>query len=352
MKKMHSKYLKSLLILFLTLSGASVFAQLNTPKAKLDSARILIGDQIKFQLEILKKKNSKVFFPELRDTLVEGVEILEQSKIDTVIINNDMERLIQEFLITSFDSGYYEIPALRFYIEEEGSSNSYFSRPQYFQVMTLSLDSGENAIFDIKPPIQAPVTFKEVAPWLFSIVFGGMILGFLLHYLMQRSKNKPVFKREKPKEPAHLIAFRDLEKLKDLELWQQDKIKEYYTELTDIFRIYLENKYNVQAMEETSHEIMIEMDKLQIPETIKIEKIREVLLNSDLVKFAKSKPTADENEISYNVIYLFVEQTKNLLTNNVNKAQSDNTEMQGSDINNEVTETEKQIDSIDNSKEV
>ena len=47
-----------------------------------------------------------------------------------------------------------------------------------------------------------------------------------------------------------------LEKLKGEKLWQAGKVKDYYTELTDIVRIYIEERYGVQAIEMTTEEIL------------------------------------------------------------------------------------------------
>lgn len=308
------------LIVLTILSMGVSNAQLHIPRAALDSNRILLGDQINLNIELLKTKKSKVIFPEFLDTLVKGVEILKKSNIDTIEVNNDLERLQMNLLITSFDSGYYEIKPLLFEIEEDGISNSFYTRPQYLQVLTLSLDSGENAIFDIKPPVPMPVKFMEVAPWIGIGLAAAALIAFLIYFFKRRQQNKPVFRREKPKEPAHVIAFRNLDNLGEQKLWQNNLVKQYYSDLTEIFRVYLEDKFGISAMEETSYEILEEVKHLSLEDEKLISKITEMLLNADLVKFAKGNPIAEENEQSFKIVYDFVEKTKEILSEVEQKA--------------------------------
>merc|ERR1711991_172090 len=114
----------------------------------------------------------------------------------------------------------------------------------------------------------------------------------------------------KPKLPAHVIALSELDKLKTRKLWQDGRFKLYYTELTDIIRTYLDNRYGIEAMEMTSDEIMDALlSNKSIDEKLKA-KLKDTLLTSDLVKFAKQKPLATENDNNWSNMVDFVEGTK------------------------------------------
>ena len=290
----------------------SSFAQLYNPKVKLDTNRILIGDQIYLHIDVLKKKNSRVVFPVFQDTISKEIEIIEQTKIDTIEVNDELERLIQRLTITSFDSGFWAIPSYKFEVTEDKLTNDFFSKPQYLQVFTLSLDSGENAIFDIKLPMAIPYTLKELVPWI-AIGLGSILLILFAFYVYKRIKqNKPVLRREKPKEPAYLIAFRELELLKQKKLWQQGKVKDYYSELTDIYRIYLENRFEIPAMEQTSYEIVSALKEADLDQRLELSKLEDFLLTADLVKFAKENPVAEQNESYFELVFNFIDFTKKL----------------------------------------
>jgi hypothetical protein len=144
--------------------------------------------------------------------------------------------------------------------------------------------------------------------WLLAV----LILGFAaIYYFLYYKKGKPVFQvKEKVKEPAHIIAFRELERIRKEKLWLKNQIKEYYTQLTDTFRKYLENRFELPAMEKTSAEILDDLNETKYLEDDLVIKLREVLQRADFVKFAKSMPLPDENEKSLKLIWEIVDRSK------------------------------------------
>jgi hypothetical protein len=118
-----------------------------------------------------------------------------------------------------------------------------------------------------------------------------------------------MFVRVKPIIPPHLIALEKLKKLEDEKLWQKGEIKKFHIDLTDIIREYMESRYNMMAVESTTAEIIDQL-RNYLDDRIIIEKVREFLELSDLVKFAKLIPIPDENEKCMKVAYEFVDLTK------------------------------------------
>ena len=112
-----------------------------------------------------------------------------------------------------------------------------------------------------------------------------------------------------PKEAAHLIALRALENLKEKKLWQQNEYKAYYSELTEILRTYLFNRWEISAMEMVSDEILQALRPYLTDPTL-LEKLQKTLQTADGVKFAKATPLPDENMQSYQWIYELVEATQ------------------------------------------
>ncbi|MBK7480262.1 MAG: hypothetical protein IPI69_11465 [Bacteroidales bacterium] len=98
------------------------------------------------------------------------------------------------------------------------------------------------------------------------------------------------------KEPAHVIAFRELELLRDEQLWQKGETKRYYTRLTEIIRQYLENRYGVNSLELTTSETLEALLKTGFKKNELYKRLRSVLNQADLVKFAKYKPDPVEND--------------------------------------------------------
>ena len=301
--------------LFLLLAGMA-FGQQIAPKASLDKNRIIIGDQVKLLLEVECGSNDKVKFPLLPDSIAPFIEITERSKIDSVSAGVNRKKLFQEYTITSFDSGYHAIPAFPFEIHTNGLTSTVETNHLTLEVHTLpKLDSLMKALkgpIDIKAPYEAPLTFKEIAPWVFGTILVAGLLFLIWYALRKRKDNQPFFAiPQKPKEPAHVIALRELDRIKEEKIWQQGKTKLYYSELTTVLRQYINDRFDIQAMEQTSIETIAAFKyRRSLVDEKSFENLQRILTNADLVKFAKYEPLPDENNMALVDSYFFVNQTK------------------------------------------
>jgi len=306
----------SLLIATLILFSFSSFSQNVRVSAELDANEILIGQQVKIKLQVEYKTDQgeiKIDFPKIADTIIKQIEVVEQSKVERFIPDsNDMSRLVQTqtLIITSFDSGYYAIPPFRFIINGD-SSKAIETEPLLFAVNTVAVDTTKN-IMDIKPPIEVPFSWKEYLPyvyWGFGALTVLALIIYLVRYYLKKKKKKPLPEIIIPKIPAHVTALEQLEKLKEEKLWQQGKLKQYHSELSDIIRQYIEHRFYIHAMEQVTDEIMYSFRTVDVGDELKM-KLRQVLFLSDLVKFAKEQPLPNENDLSWSNAYEFVMATK------------------------------------------
>jgi len=281
------------LILFLFISNF-VFAQ----TAVLDTNSILIGEQINFRISNTISKTE--VWPTYEEFLVGGVEIIQEGKLDTT------ENLIsQKFIITSWDSGSYYIPPISF------SANSK-TEGLLLTVQTIILEEGAE-LKDIKQPMEAPIGWSDIWPWLVGIIVLTLIVFLLKKYVFNKKENERI---EKPKViiPADITALQQLKKLDKAQLWQGGSIKEYHTELSEIIRRYTENRFNFIALELATDEIISELKSKVNNE--QLASITILLQRADLAKFAKSKPDEDENKESMQLAKHFVGQTKEKKVNN------------------------------------
>jgi hypothetical protein len=135
----------------------------------------------------------------------------------------------------------------------------------------------------------------------------------LAYRLYKKYKRKAVVEEVvKLLEPAHIIAFRELEKLKDEELWQQGKIKLYYTRLTEILRQYIENRFGVNSLELTTDETLSMLLHSGFKKDKNFEQLKNILKGADMVKFAKYNPDASEHTICFFESWGFVDNTKQI----------------------------------------
>jgi len=286
----------------LSLFAYSLIGQNIKVSATLDSNSIRIGEQTQIHLSIhYRADNGKISirWPQVKDTLISKIEVVNSSKVDTTIPDKS-EPLnfvqTQSFTITSFDSGFYALPPFKFIINGD-TSHPYETEAMLFHVNNVQIDTTQ-AIKDIKPPLNEPFSWKELIPyayWTLGVVAAILAIYFIVKKL---TKEKPkVIVEDKPKIPPHVLALEELEKLRKENLWQEGKAKLYHSRVTDILRYYIEGRFKIQAMEQTSDEIMSAFKSVVIDAESKA-RLKQIFLLSDLVKFAKEEPLPNENEMS------------------------------------------------------
>jgi large-conductance mechanosensitive channel len=295
--------------LFMVLIAGSLNAQPVKVNASLDTNNILIGDQIYLNLNVLQNKNVKVRFPNIEKSLSPEIELLEEIKSDTSSTAKDQIQIDRQYRITSFDTGRVEVPSLVFIYQEENRIDSVKTNPMALNVRAVKVDSAKT-IFDIKGPQSAPISFRELLPYMLGLIALAAI-AFIVWYLIKRFKQrKSEHIPEKPKEPAHVIALRELDKLKEEKLWQNDQVKLYYTRLADILRTYLWHRYDIKTLERTTDEILGSLKNTGFSDDELFDKLENVLRTADLVKFARMHPMPEENDTNLTHAYEFVNQTK------------------------------------------
>lgn len=266
--------------------------------AIMDTNSILIGEQI--NLSISNPISETEVWPTYDEFLADGIEIIKQGKLDT------NENLIsQKFIITAWDSGSYYIPPISF-------SATSKTQGLLLNVQTIILEEGAE-LKDIKQPMEAPIGWSDIWPWLLGIVLLILIAYILKKYVFTK---KEALKIEKPKViiPADITALQQLTKLDEAQLWQAGNVKKYHSEISEIIRRYTENRFNFIALELATEEIIIELKSKVNNE--QLASITILLKRADLAKFAKSKPEETENKESMQLAKHFVAQTKQKQINN------------------------------------
>ena len=302
----------AVLLCLLAFQHTSVLAQRIEAKAVIDSTNVLIGDQLNLRLEVLQHKDASVEFPQIGDSLSATIEVIERSLLDTFHLDAEEQiRIIQNLTITSFDTGEQVVPSLKFLLNFNNLTDTLESLPTRFFVHGMAIDTTKGPV-DIKIPYQAPVTLSEVYPYILGAIIIGALLFFLFYYIQRKKKNKPIFsKPEKPKEPPHIIAIRELDHIKEQELWQHNQIKPFYSKVSDTLRIYIEDRFNIQSMECTTDETLQAFSKQKdLLSKKSFEELKEILTLSDLVKFAKYIPQPDDHNMTLMNAYFFVNNTK------------------------------------------
>ena len=274
-------YILTLIAFSLNLSAQEAEVQF-TP----DSTRFVIGDQINVLLQAKAPKDSVIEWPLLTDTIGK-LEVVSRSKIDT-LLKDDYQIISQNYKLTQFDSGSYVLNPVRFKI----GNTVMYTKPKMLDVYTVAVDTTKQKMYDIKGNIEVGYTFMEILPYilLFLIVAALIFLAFYM-WKKRQPKQKKVYV---PKIPPFDMAMQNLKELDEARLLKEGNVKEYYVRLTDILRKYIEDELGIPAMESTTREIMAKIKHKKISKETKAN-IKELLKESDFVKFAKYEPESGKH---------------------------------------------------------
>ncbi|GJQ60798.1 MAG: hypothetical protein SCALA701_35990 [Candidatus Scalindua sp.] len=278
--------------------------------ASVDKAKATIGERIKYSVTADSPEGTNILFPEMREELA-GFDVIDSG---TQLLSRKEGRVIEErwFLLETFKPGSYIIPAVTIHFKlKEAQEEGETSTPEIYIAIASTLDEKSSDIRDIKPPVFLRKDYDRLYI-LLAAIFGILALigiPLFIFYRKKRGKAAPL----PPPLSAHEIAYKELERLRSLDLNANGQTKEYYYHLSNIVRHYIENRFQLMAPERTTEEFLTEMTTSnKLDETHK-ELIENFLEHSDLVKFAAYAPQDQEIESSYSSAKRLVDETKEVL---------------------------------------
>ena len=298
------------IILTMALMGCSTLAFGQTVEQRMDSLQLLIGQQTILHLKATARKGARIVLPSFKpqDQIVPGVEVVEQSKGDTMQMGDDRIQVSRDYTLTSFDEKVYVVPALDVKID----GKSYHGNPLALKVLTVPVDTVHpNQFYPAKGVQDNPFEWREwsFAFWLSLLMI--IICGAMIYLRNRLKKNKPIIARIRivKRVPAHEKALREINDIKHHHTSaSQETQKEYYTQLTNTLRAYIVSRFGFNAMEMPSGEII---EHLRASGDQKmIDELRMLFSTADLVKFAKYEIPMNENDANLVNAINFIDQTK------------------------------------------
>ncbi len=306
MKKFHF----ILLLCMMTVTGIRCDAQMVFFNGRTTADTIMVGQPFDYQLSLTIPKDYLVDWQQFGDTLSQSIDIIEVGDIKTKELSNSNNVIMtQNLKLTSFDTGYVYVPEIAVSYSnslKDSVRHTLCTNEKELYVTTVAIDTTQ-AFRAIKGVMKQGVTAKEILPWALTIII-LVGIAYLIYYLTTHKtvKEDIVEEKKKPLIPAIVTARAKLAEMKDNEQWNSEKTKDYYTDLTDIAREYLEGQFEIDAVEMTTDEIMEAVNKLNVNNLTK-SKLHETLVTADFVKFAKANPSTEQNKQSFNDINSFVE---------------------------------------------
>ncbi len=301
MKSIHHIIIGLLFALLPTALSAQVVVD-----AKLDSADILIGEQVHLTVNVVSDKGNNVSFPEYADGYItKGVEVLERTAIDTAFLNEGKRlHLMRRYTLTAFDSALYYLPPVEVLV----NGKKFQSAGRLgLKVNTVPVDTTN--LENIRPPHGVVEGEFQWTPrlLLIALILWAMLIGIYL-LSARLSDKKPITRRItiKPPTPPHQLAMESIRKINTSAEEVGDK--EYYILLTDILRTYIQERFHFNAKEMVSSEIIAKLQ--EIKDAAALRELKEVFETADLVKFAKHTTSLVENDRNMENVVEFVNTTK------------------------------------------
>ena len=275
-------------ILTIILFAMSVcgYAQNFQVNARIDSTVIYIGQQCNVTFDISQRPDLKVITPVFKDTLAKGIEIIEYTT-DTIADKDGYITVRQNYLVTAFDSALYYIPEFPFV----AGGDTVFS-------YSLSLINWRSLITKI-----------AIGVVVFAIL---LVVVLLVVRHLRKRKMQPIIVEKTPErvKTCEEIALEKLETVRREKIWQAGRVKEYYTDITDVLREYIEARFGIVAFERTSSEIIDALYFVQKNYPEQLGLLRKIFGTSDMVKFAKLIPDITIHTDTLDGAVDFVRQTK------------------------------------------
>ncbi|WP_299156779.1 BatD family protein [uncultured Tenacibaculum sp.] len=278
---------KNIFYIFLLICSVG-FSQSNKIHVEVDTTNIKIGEQFQYKISVDETEN--VIIPKLNN--LKGLEVIDTLKIDTI-----KNKLVQKYILTGFDSGAFYIPQQQIFIKNQ----AYLTDSLLINVATIAIDTTKIKKFPIKGIKGEPYQLDDFKGYIYWAIALLILIGLLVYYFIFKKKKEEKEAIVVPSLPPYEEAIQRLQELDNKLLWQNNHIKKYYSELTGIVRAYIERELKIPALESTTDELidtLKDFDDIKSIETTKetIQKLKELLQESDLVKFAKSKPLSNEIE--------------------------------------------------------
>ena len=274
------------LLLMAQVSKAQEGSEAYTAVATLDTTNIQIGEQLILRLSVAVKPTDLVNFPE--DPLAFlPLELVKSFETDSIDYSGKLN-LTKKYALTQFDAGNYTIPKQKISINNQ----LFLTDSSSVSVRDVEVDTLKQKLYHIKPITQV----EKIATydWLWQLLF---ILGALAAILVAilRAQKKRKLAADNKKLPPYDRALLALDNLEKSQYLLKEEYKEYYSELTNIVRQYLEEEVHIAALESTTDQLIEKLELLTASGTLSLEEdiliqFKQILQTADLVKFAKSTP--------------------------------------------------------------
>ena len=274
---------------------------------------ILIADQVEygFQLDSLAE-GTAIALPEFGGAGNDTLTLVRNWQLDTTATlrvrqpggkgRAQLYNVRGSIVLAPFEEGTYHLPSIPVL---RGTDTLLFEGLD-MEVKTMPVDTATFQIHDIKGQMRYPLTFRETLPWIGGVLLLAALTALLVWWLRRRRSDAAATAH---KDPAYIVALRELDKWRGDKFWAPDKQKAYYSGITDALKTYIEDRFGVDAPEMTTAELFDALKGAEdLPADLR-EELRGVFECADFVKFAKHVASDEDNARALPTAVRFVTST-------------------------------------------
>ena len=275
---------------------------------------ILIADQVEygFQLDGVPA-GTALALPDFTKVSNDTLTLVRGWQLDTLSTQRArkggaaLHSIRGSIILAPFEEGHYRLPEIPVLRAREGADpDTLLFEALEMDVKTMPVDTATFEVHDLKGQMTYPLTFKELLPWIGGVLLLAGLIALVVWLVRRRRADAEALK---PKDPAYIVALRELDKWRGEKFWAPDKQKAYYSGITDTLKTYIEDRYGIDAPEMTTAELFDALRKAEdLPEDLR-EQTREVFECADFVKFAKHVASDEENARALPAAVRFVTST-------------------------------------------
>lgn len=284
---------------------------------------ILIADQVRYEIVVRDlDKDHVLALPDLSSASNDTLTLVRGWQLDTLLNGRPVrsrnakaaEKILRKpfdvrasVVLAPFEEGKYILPDIPVVRSGKDGLDTLIFKGLEMEVKTMPVDTATFQLHDIKGQILYPVTFKELLPWIGGGLLAAALIALAVWLIIRASRRKA--EAGKPKDPAYIVALRELDKYRSDKYWAPDKQKAFYSGITDALKFYMDDRFGVDAPEMTTAELFdaLKSDKDITPEMY--SDLKDLFERADFVKFAKHIASDEENARALPLAVSFVTTT-------------------------------------------
>ena len=293
------------MICLLSVAGLTLAAQ--PPDADVDFFAVepvdgsphTVGDLITLRLEVTHPADSNVSIPAV-DEAWGNFEVIEQTGQDTVSNSDGTATTRKDIIVSLFEPGQYQTPPVIVTHYKADNTAEELSAPVIPLKISSVLVEGDETLRDLKAPVEMAVPpiwpYVLAAVALAAVAAGGTFWAGRWAYNKWWRKTAVVAMPQPVIDlrPPEIIAHAELDRIESLNLPARSQFKEHYSMVTECLRQYIEGRYEIPALEQTTDELQAAFRRSRSISHDHAHDFVDMMRRSDLVKFARYTPPAEE----------------------------------------------------------